>query len=359
MLYFIFEAISFNSTIREKSLKTYINYKTLFYSVALALILACLSSCKNEVVANPGDGIGRERVQPRETTEISKKTEAETAADNASDGKIWAFADGKYVFNFPERSDEGLSTIDEMYDMSTARFDDQPDDWFFGKTVRDNETGEVTYVWDRSADTLETLKKYRTIYRGDETRKVFYLTFDCGYEYGTMDAILDTLKEKQVSATFFVNGHYVRSASDKIQRMIDEGHVIGNHAVNHYDLTGVSVDTFLEEVQGLEELYYETLPDAPPMLYFRPPSGDCNEWVLKFADKLGYRTVMWSWAYMDFDTDAQPDVDETLEKVMTGLHNGEVMLLHPESKTNTEMLGKMIDKIRDAGFEILPICDIE
>ena len=257
------------------------------------------------------------------------------------------------------RSDEGLSTIDEMYDMSTARFDDQPDDWFFGKTVRDNETGEVTYVWDRSADTLETLKKYRTIYRGDETRKVFYLTFDCGYEYGTMDAILDTLKEKQVSATFFVNGHYVRSASDKIQRMIDEGHVIGNHAVNHYDLTGVSVDTFLKEVQGLEELYYETLPDAPPMLYFRPPSGDCNEWVLKFADKLGYRTVMWSWAYKDFDTDAQPDIDETLEKVMTGLHNGEVMLLHPESKTNTEMLGKMIDKIRDAGFEILPICDIE
>ena len=185
------------------------------------------------------------------------------------------------------------------------------------------------------------------------------MTFDCGYEYGTMDTILDTLKEKQVSATFFVNGHYVRSASDKIQRMIDEGHIIGNHAVNHYDLTGVSVDTFLEEVQGLEELYYETLPDAPPMLYFRPPSGDCNEWVLKFADKLGYRTVMWSWAYKDFDTDAQPDVDETLEKVMTGLHNGEVMLLHPESKTNTEMLGKMIDKIRDAGFEILPICDIE
>ena len=158
MLYFIFEAISFNSTIREKSLKTYINYKTLLYSVALALILACLSSCKNEVVANPGDGIGRERVQPRETTETSKETEAETAADNASDGKIWAFADGKYIFNFPERSDEGLSTIDEMYDMSTARFDDQPDDWFFGKTVRDNETGEVTYVWDRSADTLETLK---------------------------------------------------------------------------------------------------------------------------------------------------------------------------------------------------------
>ena len=101
MLYFIFEAISFNSTIREKSLKTYINYKTLLYSVALALILACLSSCKNEVVANPGDGIGRERVQPRETTETSKETEAETAADNASDGKIWAFADG-VTKDFPQ-----------------------------------------------------------------------------------------------------------------------------------------------------------------------------------------------------------------------------------------------------------------
>ena len=177
-------------------MNTYIKLKALLYSLALSLAVICLSSCGKTVVSEPGDGLGRERVQPSETTdsETSEETEAENTADTASDGKIWDFVDGKYVFNFPERSDEGLATIDEMYDMSTARFDDQPDDWFFGKTVRDNTTGEVTYVWDRSADTLETLKKYRTIYRGDETRKVCYLTFDCGYEYGTMDTILDTLK---------------------------------------------------------------------------------------------------------------------------------------------------------------------
>ena len=130
-------------------MNTYIKLKALLYSLALSLAVICLSSCGKTVVSEPGDGLGRDRVQPSETTdsETTMETESETTADTASDGKIWDFADGKYVFNFPERSDEGLATIDEMYDMSTARFDDQPDDWFFGKTVRDNDTGEVTYVW--------------------------------------------------------------------------------------------------------------------------------------------------------------------------------------------------------------------
>ena len=116
-------------------MNTYIKLKALLYSLALSLAVICLSSCGKTVVSEPGDGLGRDRVQPSETTdsETTMETESETTADTASDGKIWDFADGKYVFNFPERSDEGLATIDEMYDMSTARFDDQPDDWFFGK----------------------------------------------------------------------------------------------------------------------------------------------------------------------------------------------------------------------------------
>ena len=355
--------------------------KGIIIALALMLFNFALSSCQNDDEIVLAEGIRRETkkseteevstIETSDTSETFETTETSSAADETvetevshetaepNNDKMWSIVDGKYVFDFPARSNDKLDTVDEMYDMPKTRFDDQPNDWFFGKTERNPETGDVTYLWDRSASTLDTLKKYNAIYRGDTESKVCYLTFDCGYENGTMDSILDTLNEKKVSATFFVNGHYVRSASDKIQRMIDEGHIIGNHALNHYNLTEVSVDTFLEEVQGLEELYYETLPDAPPMLYFRPPSGNCNEWVIKFADKLGYRTVLWSWAYKDFDENDQLDVDEALQKVMKGLHNGSVILLHPESQTNTEMLGQMIDEIRDAGYEILPLCDIE
>lgn len=258
------------------------------------------------------------------------------------------------------RDTSGLSDLSDLTAVYGVPFPDagNNNDWFFGKTTRDPQTGDVTYVWERSQDTLDLLEKYNAVYRGDETRKVCYLTFDCGYETGTMPTILDTLQEKEVPATFFVNGHYVESAQDMILRMVEEGHIVANHCVNHYDLTEVDANTFIAEVQGLEDMFTAGFPDAEPMLYFRPPSGSTNEWVLKLADKMGYTTVLWSWAYYDYDDANQPPVDETLEKVKLGLHPGAVFLLHPESTTNTSMLGDMIDWIRSVGYEILPICDI-
>jgi len=238
-------------------------------------------------------------------------------------------------------------------------FDDQPNDWYIGKTTRDAATGEVTYVWDRSAATLATLEKYGAVYRGDEERKVVYLTFDSGYEYGTTAAILDVLKEKNVPAAFFINGWYLESAPHMVKRMLDEGHIVGNHCVNHYDMTAVSVETFVKEVQGLEDYFYTSFPDAKPMIYFRPPSGNCNEWVLRFADLMGYTTVMWSWAYFDYDVNNQPSVSDALQKVKDGLHNGCVYLLHTESQTNADMLGDMIDWVRSQGYEFLPLADIK
>ena len=132
-----------------------------------------------------------------------------------------------------------------------------------------------------------------------------------------------------------------------------------HHCVNHYDLTTVDSDTFIAEVQGLEDIFYTYFPDADPMLYFRPPSGAANEWVLNLADKMGYTTVLWSWAHRDFVDDDQPGHAETIQKIKQGLHNGCVYLLHPESTTNTAILGEMIDWIRSQGYEFLPLCDIE
>lgn len=274
----------------------------------------------------------------------------------------WSVSDGKYSYKIPKRDDSGLSTISEMNSTSTALFEDQGDDltgsWYFGKTNYDESTGEVTYVWDRVQSTLDALDKYGGIYRGNKDEKVCYFTFDCGYEYGPTKDILNTLKEKQVPAIFFLTGQYVKTETDLIQRMLDEGHLVGNHTVNHKNLTQVSAETFVDELEGLEDLFYDKFPDALPMVYFRPPQGACNEWVLKLADKMGYHTVMWSWAYYDYDTANQLDPADALARAKNGLHPGCVYLFHTESTTNAAILGDLIDWIRSQGYEIRPICDI-
>ena len=336
------------------------------FSILLALLF--LTSCSPEPAqVSTTVGVGRDLSAESAdgSTEISGNGSEGTDPNSASsgaNGKMWELVNGNYVYHFPERDDSGLADLSDLSSMQYVPFSDAAadnNDWYFGPTVRDAATGNVTVTWERSDSTLAVLEKYDVIYRGDESRKVVYLTFDCGYETGTMTSILDTLKEKNVSATFFVNGHYVESAQDMLRRMIDEGHIIANHCVNHYDLTTVDAETFIAEVQGLEDLFYTYFPDADPMIYFRPPSGAANEWVLNLADKMGYTTVMWSWAHRDYVDDDQPGISETIEKIKTGLHNGCVYLLHPESTTNTAILGDMIDWIRSEGYEIVPLCDIE
>ncbi|MBR2720133.1 MAG: polysaccharide deacetylase family protein [Lentisphaeria bacterium] len=331
-------------------------------AVPALLVLAACSPKPAQVSRTVG--VGRETAET-ETAVSGESLSGVTAETPSADtGALWTFADGTYDYHFPERDDSGLNDLSGLDALRYIPFDDANpgnNDWYFGPTVRDPATGAVTFSWgkDRSDATLAALEKYGVIYRGDETEKAVYLTFDCGYETGTTASILDTLKAKKVPATFFVNGHYVESAQDMIRRMIDEGHILAIHCVNHYDLTTVDAETFIREVQGLEDIFYTYFPDADPMIYFRPPSGAANEWVLDLADRMGYTTVMWSWAHRDYVDDDQPGHAETIEKIKTGLHNGCVYLLHPESTTNTAILGDMIDWIRSQGYEFYPLCAIE
>lgn len=374
----------------KKQLKT-----VLALTVAALLLTSCL---RKAAKVDKNSGIGRDNV-PAETksTDTDKETDSETTRDtettsdtsetktsgetgytpppldkkdeettaetaSSTDGISWKVENGKYTYSFPPRDESGLATISEMDSTSTALFDDQGDDltgsWYFGKTSYDEATGEATHSWDRYQSTLDLMNKYGGIYRGDETRKVCYLTFDCGYEYGPTKDILDTLKEKEVGAIFFLTGAYVKSEEDLVRRMIDEGHILGNHTVNHKNMTQVSKETFVDELEGVEDLIKEKFPDAEPLHYWRPPMGACNEWVLKLADKMDYHTVMWSWAYYDYDVNNQPDPADALAKAKNGLHPGAVYLLHTESTTNAAILGDLIDWIRAQGYEILPLCDI-
>ena len=217
----------------------------------------------------------------------------------------------------------------------------------------------MTYVWDRWDSVLTALDNYGGIYRGDTTRKVCYLTFDCGYENGYTGKIIDTLNQKDVAGTFFITGDYVKEAPDLVGRMIDEGHILGNHTVNHINMALTDAQTFIDEITGLEKMVKDLYPESEPIRYYRPPEGAASVWALKMADRLGIRTTFWSYTYKDYDPNNQLDHYTALENLKGGLHPGCVYLLHAVSSTNAAVLGDLIDWIRAQGYEILPLCDID
>ena len=184
-----------------------------------------------------------------------------------------------------------------------------------------------------------------------EDEKVIYLTFDEGYENGYTSRILDTLKEKNVRAVFFITMPYAKSEQELVRRMIDEGHIVGSHSVTHPSAGMMSL-TIEEQINEYKELHQYVLDTyGYEMWLFRPPTGAFSEQTLAVANYCGYRSVMWSFAYADWDPANQMEVGKALDNAVTKLHNGAVYLLHAVSQTNTEMLGDFIDKTREKGFE--------
>ena len=196
----------------------------------------------------------------------------------------------------------------------------------------------------------DQLRQYQAAYIGNTNEKVLYLTFDAGYENGCTARILDTLKEKQVPAAFFLVGNYIRQSPDLVRRMVAEGHTIGNHTMHHYDMSRLSDKAaFSKELTDLEALYKETVGQELPKFY-RPPQGIYSEENLKMAQELGYKTLFWSLAYVDWNNDAQPTKEAAFAKLLPRTHNGAVVLLHSTSKTNAEILGELIDKWKAMGY---------
>lgn len=197
----------------------------------------------------------------------------------------------------------------------------------------------------------QALEKYDTVYLGDEGEKRIYLTFDAGYENGATSKILDTLRAHQVPAAFFLVGNYLERNPELVRRMVDEGHIVGNHTYHHYDMSRISDPAaFAKELTDLEALY-EQITGEPMKKYYRPPQGIYSEENLRQAKDLGYRTVFWSLAYVDWNNDAQPTRDEAFSKLLPRIHNGAVVLLHCTSKTNAEILDELLTRWEDAGYE--------
>lgn len=195
----------------------------------------------------------------------------------------------------------------------------------------------------------EILEKNNGIAMGNNTDKLIYLTFDEGYEAGYTPQILDTLKENNVKATFFITAHYLNTQPELVKRMIDEGHIVGNHTVNHKSMPSLTEEQINTEVMDLHKAIYEKFQYE--MKYIRPPMGEFSEKTLSITNSLGYKTVMWSFAYEDWNEDKQPDESSSKQKILDNVHNGEIMLLHGNSKTNTNILGDIIKKIKDMRYE--------
>ena len=179
--------------------------------------------------------------------------------------------------------------------------------------------------------------------------KVVYLTFDAGYENGNVARTLDVLRDKGVSAAFFVLSHLVRANGDVVMRMLKEGHLVCNHTAHHKDLSQADASRIKGEIEELERDYRD-LTGEEMARYFRPPEGSFSRPMLERVRDLGYKTVFWSFAYADWDNEKQPSVDTAMRTVMDNVHNGAVLLLHPTSRTNVEILPRVIDELRAKGY---------
>lgn len=196
----------------------------------------------------------------------------------------------------------------------------------------------------------EALAGFDAAYLGDTSEPVIYLTFDAGYENGCTAQILDVLKAHQVPAAFFLVGNYIERNPDLVRRMVEEGHIVGNHTAHHYDMSKIGdFDTFSKELKDLEDLFRECTGKELPK-YYRPPQGIYSQENLEMAQKLGYRTVFWSLAYVDWNNDSQPTREEAFSKLIPRIHNGAVVLLHSTSKTNAEILDELLTKWEEQGY---------
>lgn len=289
---------------------------------------------------------------------------------------IFAFIDMRTINNF--NADSKLSDLGGVYSVSSKNIDYSTE--LTGslideiKSALDGDTSQQTVFpyekkrcWgiarqpenktpraDPGAN--EVLSKYGGKYVGDLNQKVVYLTFDEGYENGYTPKILDTLRDNNVKAAFFITGPYLNEHQDLVRRMIEEGHTVGNHTIHHPSLPEKSDAQIEEEVLGLERAFNEKF--GLKMRFLRPPKGEYSERSLNITSKLGYCNLFWSFAYDDWHRDKIRGPEYAYNMVMKNLHNGEIMLLHAVSKDNADALDMIIKGVRNSGYEFGNVEDL-
>lgn len=236
----------------------------------------------------------------------------------------------------------------EPEENSTAVGEDDSKSWWFRRTNN--------HIPPEAQKDIN-ITQYDAHYLGDTSEKVVYLTFDEGYENGYTSQILDILKEKDVKAAFFVTKPYIKNEPDLIKRMVEEGHIVGNHSVTHPKMSSLTNEQIVKEINGCAE-YFEEVTGTKMPNYFRPPEGVYSIRSLQETQKNGYKTIFWSYAYKDWDTKNQLGKQTAIDMMKKNYHNGSIILLHAVSQSNTEALPEIIDMLKDEGYRFAPLSEI-
>ena len=210
-------------------------------------------------------------------------------------------------------------------------------------------------------ENAELLYEYNVYYVDksafEKGEKVIYLTFDAGYENGNISKILDVLKSENVPAAFFLLDNIILKNENLVKRMVSEGHLVCNHTKRHKNLCGASKEEIYNDLFALEEIYEEKIGEKMSK-YFRFPEGKYSIEAVKSVNELGYKTIFWSFAYDDWDNSRQPDKQKSIIKILSNTHNGEIILLHPTSSTNAEILPILIKEWRKMGYSFGTLDDL-
>jgi peptidoglycan-N-acetylmuramic acid deacetylase len=241
--------------------------------------------------------------------------------------------------------------IDNIRDIFSSFSDEDELNWYYVGKGKDQ-------IAEGPKESVSFLKENSAYFLGDTEKKVLYLTFDEGYENGNTGKILDILKECKVPAAFFVVKPYIDTQPELVKRMLDEGHVVGNHTVHHPSIAQIrDKEKFSAEFTGVENAYKELTGQDMPK-FFRPPMGKYSKNSLQMTKDLGYKTIFWSFAYKDWLVNNQPSESYAVEKICKGAHPGSIMLLHAVSNTNTKILPTVIKTLQQEGYEFKSLNDL-
>lgn len=335
--------------------------KKLILTLALATAISCvfLYGCgKEEVEANNKEYIvssnekednklqdKNEFKEEKQKDIPSIKDEDKMEEENKIEDKTQK--EDNEIENQEEKNNiEAKTSETQIFSGDISSLSNESINWSFGGSADENGRPHVVTA------AQEKYKNYNVDFIKENEKKI-YLTFDEGYENGYTPQILDVLKDKNIKATFFITMGYAESQPELVQRMINEGHVLGNHSTSHPE-KGMPSLSLSQQKADIEELHnYIKDKFGYEMYLFRYPAGIYSEQSLALMSSLGYKSVFWSFAYADWDPNNQPDEAQSLEKLTTKLHPGAIYLLHAVSKTNTDILSQFIDNAQSSGYEFV------
>ena len=259
-------------------------------------------------------------------------------------------AEKKDDSNVVETNPQGTPPLNSLPEgISYDELSNEKKAWWFKRNKEHQPSGA-----DESID----LKKYGAYYLGNIEEKVIYLTFDCGYENGYTETMLDILKKHNAKACFFVTQTYIRDNPDIVKRMKEEGHQVGNHTVTHKSQPTLSVEEIEKEL-GTCSAYMKEVTGYDMDPFFRPPMGEYSERTLKITQDMGYQTVFWSIAYLDYDVNNQPGSNYVEEHFRSYYHNGAIPLIHNVSSANCGALDGVLTLLEKEGYRFCTLYELE